>query len=88
MASLLNLTQHQRKLLQQLRSDYERLLLQIKFNEPEKDHLYIRQHASIYGKVEVLTEILDEEQSASDSQQRVLDQLIDGPQPPEDGFGF
>lgn len=86
MANLLNLTPVQRQLLQQLRSDYERVLLAIKFNDPAEDHTRIRQHAALTGKVEILDEILSAEETAVQSNQQILDTILDGP--PKTGQGF
>lgn len=76
MANPLNLSPAQREILQQLRQDYILQLASFKFNDPKDDAVKIRQHAAVSGKVDLLTDLLDEEQTNANQQQDNLNTLI------------
>jgi hypothetical protein len=77
MSNPLNLSPAQRETLELLRREYILQLASFKFNEPKDDDVKIRQHAAVSGKVDVLDDLLDEEQTNANQQQNSFNTLID-----------
>ena len=77
MSNPLNLSPAQREILKQLQQDYILQLASFKFNDPKDDDVKIRQHAAVSGKVDLLADLLDEEQTNANQQQDNLNTLID-----------
>lgn len=76
MSNPLNLSSEQRAILQQLHKDYVYVLAGFQFNDPKDDEFKIRQHAAVSGKVELLTQLIDEAGTNAQTAQTNFDNLI------------
>jgi hypothetical protein len=76
MSNPLNLSDNQKLILAELHKEYVYVLAGFQFNDPAEDHMKIRQHAAISGKVSLLAELLDEAGSNAQASQSNFDNLI------------